>query len=337
MKKHSFLIILVLMSLIFLPVNAQEQRKLAQAGMKFLSVSTDARVSGMGTAVTSLFGTSSSLLYNPAGIAEQKKMVDISFGQTKWIADINYTHATATFNPFGDYYGIFGISVVSVDYGDFIGTIRSDNEAGYIDVGNFSPKAMAIGLTYARALSEKFSIGGTVKYVTQNLIDNAIVGNLAGGGYLQEKFKLDAMAFDFGLLYRTGFKSLNIGMSVRNFSQEIKYKAEGFQMPLTFKLGASMDLMDMFDVDKANHSFLFTVDAGTPRDYEEQISVGGEYTFLNTFMLRAGYTTPTDEAGLSLGFGIKKELANILMQVDYSYTKFGIFGDVHQFGVSLAY
>lgn len=340
MKKNIFSIVILVLCISFINTQntkAQENRKLAQTGLKFLSVSTDARIAGMSNAITSQFGNSSSALYNPAGMAEQKNSIDVSFGQTKWIADISYNHATASFNLFGENYGIFGISLVTVDYGKLKGTIRAGNEAGFIDIGDFSPSAYAIGITYAKALSHQFSIGGNIKYANQNLIDNGIIGYLPDGGYEEKKYDLNTLAFDFGLIYKTGFKSLNIGMSVRNFSQELKYIEEQFQLPLTFKIGASMDLVDLFDIDKSKHSFLLAVDAATPRDYEEQVSFGAEYTFINSFSLRAGYTTPTDESGLALGFGIKQELGGILMKVDYSYTKFGVFGNVHQFGFSVAY
>lgn len=339
MKKNIYTILLLMISLMLLQtsaIKAQSQRKLAQTGLKFLSVSTDARVSGMGNAVTSVFGSSSSMLYNPAGMAEQTTSMDFSFGQTQWIADINYVHATASFIPFGEKYGVFGVSVVSVDYGDFLGTIRSGNDQGYIDIGTYSPSALAIGLSYARKLSDKFAIGGNIKYASQSLIDGGIVG-VTDSGYDKEKFDIDVMAFDFGLIYRTGFKSLNLGMSVRNFSEELKYIEEGFQLPLTFRLGVSFNMMDLFDVDKSIHSFLLSVDASTPRDYDEQISIGGEYVFIDTFSLRAGYTTPTDEAGISFGLGVKRKVSGILMSVDYSYLDFGVFDSTHQFGVTIAY
>ena len=55
------------------------------------------------------------------------------------------------------------------------------------------------------------------------------------------------------MIYKTGFKSLNLGMSIRNFSEEIKYIEEGFQLPLTFRIGASIDALDFMDVDKSTH------------------------------------------------------------------------------------
>lgn len=337
MKKYTILILTILCIMLTITPDVLSQQKLAQTGFKFLSVSTDARAAGMSNAVTSIFGSSTSQLYNPAGMAEMKKAVDINFGNADWIANINYTQFTAAFNPFDEYYGIFGISIISVDYGKFQGTIRADNDDGYLDTQEYSPSAISIGISYARSLSEKFSIGANVKYVRQTLIDNGVVAIASSGGYVTENFEEEVFAFDFGLIYKTGWESLNIGMSIRNFGTEVKYVEEGFELPLTFKLGASIDAMDILGIDKSQHSFIVSLDALNPRDFQEQVLVGGEYTFFETLSLRAGYITPTDEAGLSAGIGLKQDLKSVFLAIDYAYSEFGIFGNLHRWSVSFAF
>lgn len=341
MKNYISLFLLMIFSgsiFISTGISAQSREKLAQTGFKFLSVSTDARVAGMGDAVTSLHGSSTAMLYNPAGMADLDRYMEISFGQTNWIADINYIHATAAFNPFADYYGVFGVSIVAVDYGAFQGTVRADNEKGYLDVGSYYPSALAFGIGYARSLSEKFAIGANVKFVRQSITDYGKIGINSTGGYKEKKFETDVFAFDFGLIYRTGYKSLNLGMSIRNFSEELKYEEEGFQLPLTFRIGASINAMDFLDMDQSTHSFLVSVDAVNPRDFSEQLTVGGEYTFQNTFSLRAGYTFPTDESGITVGVGLaKQEIGDMIIGVDYAYTDFGIFDNVHRFSIHFGY
>src|SRR5690606_1999453 len=128
-----------------------------------------------------------------------------------------------------------GVNVVAVDYGDFEGTVRADNASGYEDTGIFSPTAMAIGVGYARALSDRFAIGGGVKYAVQDLGEFAVSRN--GAGFTNDDYKLSTPAFDFGVLYKTGFRSLNLAMSVRNFSRELKYEQENFELPLSFRIG----------------------------------------------------------------------------------------------------
>ena len=338
MRKISFtIIILILLSQIFSNyIFAQERQKLAQTGLKFLSVSLDPRASGMGDAVTSVYTNSTSMLYNPSMMGGMDGISDFSFGSTRWIADINYIYGTAAFKLFNGDYGVFGASLVAVDYGDFIGTVVAPNDNGYLEVGTFKPTSMAIGLGYANQLSEKFSVGGNIKYVRQSL-GTAVTGYDAAGVRKVEDNAVSAIAFDFGILYHTGFKSLDFGMSIRNFSSELKYKDEKFQLPLTFKIGVSIDAFDFVDLDKNMHSLLIAVDASHPRDYREQLSFGAEYLFMNTFAIRGGYTFPTDEQEFSAGVGIKQSISDFKFGIDYSYTPFGIFDNVHRFSINLAY
>lgn len=340
--------IVTILALVVLMVSLQsqlifsQQQKLGQTGMKFLNVSLDARSAAFGDAVTSLETNSTAMFYNPASMGWLNRTADISIGSTRFIADINYYNGAVSFVPEGGLYGVFGLSFTSVDYGEFLGTVRANNEQGYVDVGTYSPTAMAIGFGYAKSLSEKFSLGANIKYVRQSL-GSSVVGDLEVDpfqGYISgttEENELSVFAFDFGVLYRTGFESLNIGMSVRNFAREVKYKSEGFQLPLIFQLGASFNFADIMDVDKNEHSILVSVDANHPRDYPEQIMIGVEYTFMNLISFRGGYSAPNDERNFSAGVGLKKDISGVGLAVDYAYTPFGIFNDVHRISLNFAY
>lgn len=338
MRKISFtIVIIILLSSIFQNYNlAQDRQKLAQTGLKFLSVSMDPRSAALGDAVTSVTSKSTAMLYNPSVMGEMDGTADFSFGSTRWIADINYIYGTGAISLFDGNYGVIGVSLVAVDYGEFIGTIVAPNDNGYLEVGTFKPTSMAVGVGYANQLSEKFSVGGNVKYVRQS-IGTTVTGYDASGNRVVDDNSVSAIAFDFGILYHTGFKSLNFGMSVRNFSTELKYKDEKFQLPLTFKLGLSINALDIFNIDQNMHSFLVSVDASHPRDYSEQISIGAEYVFMNTLAIRGGLTSPTDEQKFTAGVGLRQTITGINLGVDYSYTPFGIFDNVHRFSVNIAF
>lgn len=344
MNKILLSILSIIITLVFVNNNSA-QTKLAQTGLKFLSVGSDARASALGEANTSLEGSSSSMFYNPSAMARQTNFMDVTFGVTQWIADINYLHASLAVAPEEGLYGVFGLSIASVDYGLFKRTIRDSGDQGFLDLGNYSPSAMAIGLGYARALSDKFSVGGNVRYVYQDLGDGHVVGLTNTLGKYEEKgFDVNVLSFDFGILYRTGFKSLNFGMSLRNFSQEIEYVEESFQLPLTFKIGLSMNIFDIIDPESNIHSLVLSFDADHPRDYKEQLHIGGEYNLfgdpnesLTSFSVRAGYITPTDEQGINAGIGLKHKFNGFDLGLDYSYLAFGIFNNVHRFAISISY
>jgi len=93
--------------------------------------------------------------------------------------------------------------------------------------------------------------------------------------------KLSPLVFDFGTQFRTGIKSLVFGMSVRNFSTEVKYAQEGFQAPLTFTLGISMNAMDLVGELPFDQALLVSLDASHYRDHPEQVKIGLEYKIMD--------------------------------------------------------
>jgi len=305
------------------------EEKLAQTGFQFLSVATDARAGAMGDAMTSLELGSASLYFNPAGLARMDGRFELLTNQNRWIADITYNSYALSFNPAGGRYGVFGLSFVSVDYGEVEGTMVWANEQGYIDTEIMNPTAFSAGLGYAKSLTDKFSVGGQIKYAGQQL--GKSMTTLGEDSLIVKKNLAFATAVDFGTLYRTGFKSLVFGMSVRNFSDEIKFEKEAFQLPLSFRLGLSMDLMDLLP-EIPGHSLLLSVDASHPRSYPEQLMVGLQYGLGETLFLRLGYESNHDENDISFGFG----LSRFGLSFDYAYTPYGVFDNVQRMTLRFA-
>jgi hypothetical protein len=345
MNRNRILPLLVLFMLVAAPrVEAQSLQKLAQTGMKFLSVSNDPRAAALGNSVMSIDGLQSALFYNPAAMSRQNNFANVFAGNTQWIAGIEHNHASLTLSPMGGRYGVIGFTMQHVTYGDFQRTVRWDNDQGYRDIDHpLSPSAFALGVGYARAITDRFSVGGHIKYAHQDLGQSAMdVGETNGFEYQDNA--LGTMAFDFGVLYHTGFRSLAIAMAVRNFSQEIRYEDENFQLPLNFHMGISMDVIDLTNADPSVHSLLVAIDANRPRDYSEMITFGTEYTFLETFMLRAGYAflvegeiRSNDQQGASIGAGVRQTVGGVGFGADYAYTQFGIFSDVHRVAIHLSF
>jgi hypothetical protein len=306
--------------------SAAGQQKLAQTGMKFLNVGADARAVALGEAVTSLEGSSPSMFSNPASMARITDFATVSLARTQWIAEITHNYGSIAFAPWGGEYGVIGVFVQAVDYGVFQETILDQGTQGFLDIGTFRPTAAVFGLGYARALNDQFSVGGNLKYARQSLGDATVqLGQEKQGN------SVGVAAFDLGILYRTGYKSLNFGMSVRNFAREIYFQKEGFQLPLTFKIGISMNVADLADIDRDMHGLLITLDAEHPRDYFEQVHVGAEYVFMKILALRVGFVSPADEYNISYGVGLRKAFEGLGFGLDYAYTPFGIFGGVHRF------
>jgi len=111
-----------------------------------------------------------------------------------------------------------------------------------------------------------------------------------------------------------------IAMSARNFSESLKYAEEAFELPLTFRMGVAADVIENLSVSLVNEH---------PRDYSSTTRVGVEYSLMNMLAIRAGFVTPTDEAGINFGVGFN--MAGL--SVDVSYTDFGAFDSVTRLGV----
>lgn len=327
--------VVLMVAVLLVPPVLGQQAKLAQTGMKFLSVSADPRAAGLGDALTAVEHGSASLFYNPAGMAWQGTAIDVMLAQTGWIAEIDYSLGSLSVRPAQGRWGVLGFTFLAVDYGELEETIRFDNEQGYLDLGMFSPSAWSFGAGYARALSDQFAVGGHVKWVNQNL-GNSVMGWGDDGEYARQKFEERTVAYDFGMLYKTGFRSLQFAVSARNFARELAYAEESFQLPLTLRIGASINMVDIVAPGSSLHSWLVSIDASNPRDFSEQIKFGSEYRFLGTFVLRAGYAFPTDEQGVSLGLGLRQSLGRIGFGADYAFTEFGIFSNVHRLALRLS-
>jgi hypothetical protein len=320
-------------------------RKLAQTGMKFLSIGTSARMTAMAEAFTALEGSSMSMFYNPAGMASVGGDGDASLGQTQWIADIKHYYGTVALNASNDI-GVFGLSVQYVDYGVIQSTIRANNSEGFLDVGTIHPSGLSIGVGYARSLTNKFSIGGNIKFVNQYLGESimgaTIIKDVSGNdsAYIPSSTTsnfLDLLAFDFGVLYKTGYKSLTFGMVIRNFSREGSFQKETFQLPLTFKVGLAMNVLDFTNLNHEMHALNVDIDAEHPRDYPEQVRIGAEYIFNGMVALRVGYVSPSDQNTIMYGFGLQQAFGSTKVGIDYSYVPFKDFDGVSRVSFRFAF
>jgi hypothetical protein len=328
--KKSTIVLGVVFSATILAVPAHAQiKKLGQTGLQFLKVDVSPRAAGMGSAYTMSGNDASAMFYNPAGIARLDPGFDFFASRTEWIAGISYS-AAGVAKALGEL-GTFGVSLIFADYGDdIIGTQVAQTEKGYEITGPLDVGAYAVGLSYARAFTDKFAIGGQIKYAGQHLGSSV----LTPGGSAEEN-KVSGLTFDFGTIFYPGFHSLRVGMSVNNFSAQFKYDEEPFQLPLTFKIGAAIDVLDL--LGEHRNPLLIAVDALHPRDYTERIQVGGEYWYNDLVALRGGYKFNYNEESFSLGAGLKHSIGGMSVKLDYSYSDFEIFDPVSRFSLGIAF
>ena len=327
-------IILALFLCVFLVSPTQaKMKKLAQTGYQFLKIGLSARAEAMGGAFTLVGNDANSVFYNPAGLSHMQSTVEVNFNSVQWIADINYNAFSAAYNM-GNI-GVFAVHFAAVDYGDIIGTRVAESEQGYVETGDVDVGAYYGGIAYSRQLTNKFFVGGQVKYVAEKLGSNLI--SPAGTAEQISDNKTSGLAFDFGTIYYTGIQSVRVGINIRNFSREIEYQKYGFQMPLTFQIGLAMDMLDLLSEEHANHSFVMALDAIHPRDYTERINVGAEYWFMGMIALRGGYKFNHDTENLTAGVGFKKDFAGKNIILDYCFTNTDYFDSVNRISLGISF
>ena len=304
--------------------------KVGQSTMNFLLVSTSPIASGMGEAYTAVCQGADAVFYNPAAMAEMYSKFSVSLDYTQWIADINYYSGAIAWNLKN--YGAVGLSFLSVDYGTIYGT-SINPLGGYIDNGPVpNVGAYSVGLTYAKYINTQFLFGGSVRFVGQNLGENTFYNGVS--------MKNDAtkLAFDLGVKYYTLFNDFRFGMSFRNFSSDITRNVYAEQLPLSFNIGAAIDLLKFVEKSQdKNTSFTFAADFLHTENHSERFNLGLEYKFLGMVALRWGYQTNRDIQSWSAGVGLNTTLSGNEIQVNYSYSKMQIFNGVNRLSLVMSF
>ncbi len=308
-------------------------KKLGQSTMNFQLVSISPRASAMGEAYYAVGTGAESIFYNPAGLVEMDNTFNVVVDYTQWIADINYLGGAASWN-LGNY-GAVGVSLLSVSYGTLYGTSLDPNSGstlGYIDNGTLSNvSAYSFGVSYAKAVSTQFAIGGNFRIAGQNLGENRFMDGT------DVKNNATKLVFDVGVKYYTGFKNFRFGMAIRNFSSNIVREAIYEQLPLTFTVGTAIDLMDFINPSHSpDDGLTFAADFLHSNNYSERFNIGAEYRLLGVLALRGGYQTNRDIASWSLGVGLNKTIDGNEIGVNYSYSKMDVFKNINRLSVEFS-
>ena len=313
--------------------------KVGTSSAPFLTVPIGPRAISMGGAFVALSDDASALYWNPSGITRLDRNEFVAI-HSEWIAGINHDFGAIVFQLGSR--GTLGLSIISITMDEMeVRTELLPEGTGEF----FSANDMAIGATYAKNLTDRFSIGFTGKYIFQK------IWHAQASGF----------AMDFGTLFKTDlFNGMRIGAVITNFGQDMKIdgrdlryfldpdpnaignndqipariETDGWPLPLNFQFGLSTDIINSED-----SKLTISIDALHPSDNYESINLGTEYTMNDMIFLRGGYRSMflvDSEEGISLGAGLKISPArgtNLI--VDYSYQDFGRFASINSFALSL--
>jgi hypothetical protein len=311
--------------------------------MQFLKVMPGARATAVGEAYTVWASGADAVFWNPAGLANVENM-ELSTTYIDWLFDAQQGAVSFAFE-IADF-GAVGIQLQYVDFGTFEETT---NERPYIkDVENpgltgrtFNPFSYLIGLSYARYLTDKFSLGLSVKFAHESLFNGqSVTAQVRQGVYEKVNTWANGLLFDFGIRYYTGYKSVYLGSAVQNFGGDVKYAKESSPVPLLFRVGIGADIVGtrgLWISGSDENRLSMATDIFHPNDYAQQVHVGFEYEYASMFALRGGYKFNYDFDGLTLGAGFKHTTEDFNLTVDYSYGAMGTWlGNVQRLSIGIA-
>lgn len=321
--------------------NIQTITKTGTTAAQFLKIGVDPRAAAMGNAFAAMDGDLSSVYWNPAGLATIKG-IETMFVNSSWVAGIDFNYAAVAINLHNA--GVLGLALTSLRIPeDMVRTVEKPDGTGEF----FRAGDLALTLTYAKKLTNNFSLGGNVKFISQNIWHSYAT----------------AYAADLGALFITPFNNIRLGASITNYGPNMNmsgrdqkfstdpdpnnegnvefvnalYETDSFPLPLLFRVGLSGEAIKTGDL-----RVTFSIDALHPNDNSEWVNTGVEMAVAETFFLRAGYSTlfRTDsEEGLTFGGGIHYRLwgSTTLLKLDYSYSSFGLLKNVQRLSVGIRF
>jgi len=274
-------------------------------GATFLKLGVGSRPVAMGGAFVAAADDINALYWNPAGLslAEGKQVI---FTQTEWFQAIRYEYLAYCQPAFG---GTIGTGITYL----YITDIERRNLAGTLLGTTVPANDLAIAVSYAKKLSERLNLGGTVKIINQQLDDKSALG----------------VAADLGLQYKLNKEGLVMGLALQNMGYEAPFVLEASPLPMNLKVGIANKTADSkltFAAD-LNYSILDSIWA---------VGAGIEYWVHPVFAIRTGYkynsainNTLGALAGLTCGAGFKIGILGI----DYALVPYGDLGFTHRISV----
>lgn len=291
----------------------QEFKKNATAGFVFLELPVTARGAALGESSITLSDMNSSGIFSniaSTGFTEQTHSFFASY--SPWIADIKHYASSYIFNTS---FGVFGVGFIGVDYGSMPKTKKIAGQRVYEVLGSFNANALAVGITYSRKLTDRFSFGVGAKYVKEGI----------------DIYSVDNFLFDGGMLYYTGLGSLRIAATIQNFGVDAQYINDPFKMPALLRLGLAGEILG----DEASeYKVTALVEALHPNDADEKLNTGLEVSWMNMLSLRLGYKFFYDEESYSFGFGVNPNLS-IPLTLDFAYSDYGRLGKIMRLSLQL--
>ena len=294
--------------------------KMGTAGAQELRIPVGSRGTAMAGAIVGDAVGCEALFWNPAGAAKATG-TEAFLSYRSYIADTDLSYFSVV-SPFS--YGTVGLSAKILSLGDIYVTTETDWD-GTGEV--YSINIPVLGLTYASMITDRVAIGATGMFVSEEIMQSRARG----------------LAFDFGFQYVPGWRTLKVGMVMKNYGPRMEFSgpdfehsvlvpgddpeaasrflsltSSNFEMPSNFQLGGTYDF-DLGVNGKTTVGLVFQSNNFS----EDEYRLGAEYVLGERLCVRAGYVVSDQEEyiyGATLGFGANFNLGRVATSIAYSHT-----------------
>ncbi len=310
-KRYLFLILVLSFLVLVSPLwsqSDQEFKNFNRAGKSiynFLRVEQGARPVAMGGAFTAVSDDINSIFYNPAGLTNIQGM-EYLFSYTNWLVGSKFYSGAFGYKT---NFGTFGFSFVHFGIEEFEETLPLQPEGTGRMVGAGD---LALGLAYARDITDRLSLGGHVRYIEETL----------------DMDTRRTVGIDLATFYKTGFHDLVLGVALRNMGPDQAVSrvtlSESFPMPIDFNVTLASRVYGNEDDPL---SVLVAFENGFTIDWGDRYRAGTEVWLMNLLALRGGYRFNYSNSDFSLGLGISPKLRGRKLNIDIAYTNYQEYFD----------
>lgn len=338
---------------------------------EFLEFGAGARGMALGGAFGTIVDDVSALHYNPAGLtAMDGTQAQVTI--MPYFANTDYYWTGLAF-PFSDGDFGFGVYLGHFGFGDQPIYTESDEQGASGEV--YGVSQTVAGISFAHAFIDRFSAGGSVKFIS----DDLATGSLAGA-------KASTVAFDLGVNFHSelgdrpialSFVVQNLGGTLSHSGDALRFRdvggsagsdqgdlpdqridppfaevqTDGWPLPRSFRAGLSYDL-----VSADNSRFTLLGEFVESNNTDATFGIGGEFEWQSDVSpigasLRGSYQTQPDNTdlgglsadnqgldGLGVGGGIFYRIAErYRVQFDYAYRHYGVLGSADVFSVTFGW
>lgn len=321
MKKVLFILIIFVSTSFAQLIPNLGGQKTGTSSLQFLKIGQGARAAGMAETFVSIVDDISALYYNPAGLMLFKED-GIIVNHTEWFVDTRMEFFGGVYHFGGN--NALGISVTALTTPD----MKVTTEFQPFGTGDyFKYSDIALGLSYARQMTDQFSFGATVKYVEETLAD----------------LKMRTVVADLGTYYRTGLGTTRFSVVISNFGAQVSPTGtvelisgkqvssfQKFPPPTLFKIGFAFEPL-LTETNRITTS----IQLNSPNDNAENFSIGGEYSYKEMFFVRGGYKFNVDSENFSAGVGVKVPVSFAKLNFDYAISNYRTLGLAHRISINL--